>query len=75
MIQLTVKQMSSIDNNLERFFGIGGVAIEVNEWVKLVEELPGVKSAEYLGGDYWSTHTLITFETEEDKTFFILKWS
>jgi hypothetical protein len=75
MIQLTVKQMSSIDYNLERFFGIDGVVIEVDDWVKLVEELPGVKSAEYLGSDYCSYHTLITFETEEDKTFFILRWS
>ena len=74
MIQLEIKSSSTIDHNLEQFFNIDA-DIEIDEWIKLIESLPGVISAEWVGRDYWSYATVITFESEQHKNWFLLQWS
>jgi hypothetical protein len=74
MIQLKVPWPSPMDNNLEDY-----VRSYVNDkdWVSKVKLLPGVKDAEWVSAtrSNGNPHTLITFESEADKTWFILRWS
>jgi hypothetical protein len=71
MIQLKVQPNSTIDYNLECYFnGYGS-----NEgWVCRVKSLPCVKDVKWVNGVI-SSYTLITFESEAHKTWFVLRWS
>jgi hypothetical protein len=73
MTQLAIKSSSTIDHNLEQFFNIDA-DIEIDDWIKLIESLPGVISAEWVR-DHWSYTTVITFESEQHKNWFLLQWS
>jgi hypothetical protein len=76
MIQLKVPTHSAMDNNIEAEWALSE-SYELITWTMYLESLPYVKSARFvfkttLNGD---SHTLITFESEEHKTWFILRWS
>jgi len=74
MIQLIVPWPSPMDNNLEDYVR----SYAGDDWVSKVKLLPGVKDAEWVfasRSSVYSSHTLITFESEADKTWFILRWS
>ncbi len=74
MIQLKVPWPSLMDNNLEDYV----CSYAGDDWVSKVKLLPGVKDAEWVSASRSSvdsSHTLITFESESDKTWFILRWS
>jgi hypothetical protein len=73
MIQLKVQQSSSIDYNLECYFNGYG---SIEGWIRKVKLLPCVKDAKWVnGGEMASSYTLITFESEAHKTWFVLRWS
>jgi hypothetical protein len=74
MIQLKVPWPSLMDNNLSDYVR----SYAADDWVSKVKLLPGVKDAEWVSASRSSvdsSHTLITFESEADKTWFILRWS
>jgi hypothetical protein len=63
-----------MDNNLSDYVR----SYAADDWVSKVKLLPGVKDAEWVSASRSSvdsSHTLITFESEADKTWFILRWS
>jgi hypothetical protein len=73
MIYLKVHQSSSINYNLECHFIRYG---SIEGWVRLVKSLPCVKDAKWVNtGSIGTSHTLITFESEAHKTWFVLRWS
>jgi hypothetical protein len=72
MIYLKVQQSSSINYNLECYFIRYG---SVEGWIRLVKSLPCVKDAKWVNGGLISSYTLITFESEAHKTWFVLRWS
>jgi hypothetical protein len=41
-------------------------------WTGYIESLPHVKDAKFVDGE---SYTLITFDSEEHKTWFLLRWS
>ena len=74
MIQLKVPWPSLMDKNIEDYVR----SYAGDDWVSKVKLLPGVKDAEWVSASRSSvdsSHTLITFESEADKTWFILRWS
>ncbi len=74
MIQLKVPWPSPMDNNLEDYVR----SYAGDDWVSKVKLLPGVKDAEWVSASRSSvdsSHTLITFESEAHKTWFILRFS
>ncbi len=75
MIQLKVPSPSSMDNNLEEEWGADVVAMD--GWLEYIKLLPGVKDAEWVSAtrSNGNPHTLITFESEGHKTWFILRFS
>jgi hypothetical protein len=75
MIQLKVPSPSRMDNNLEEEWGADVVAMD--GWLEYIKLLPGVKDAEWVSSlrSKGNAHTLITFESESDKTWFIMRWS
>ena len=72
MIQLIVKSQSVIDGNLEAVWESD--SIEIDDWLSFLKSLTYVKDAEWIDR-LLNPYTLITFESEEHKTWFILRWS
>jgi hypothetical protein len=72
MIQLIVKSQSVIDKNLEAEWESD--SIEIDDWLSYLKSLTYVKDAEWIDR-LLNPYTLITFESEEHKTWFILRWS
>jgi hypothetical protein len=75
MSQLKVVTFSSMDRNIyaewelsEKFYGYD------ISWTGYIESLPHVKDAKFVYGD-GDSYTLITFDSEEHKTWFILRYS
>jgi|688.fasta_scaffold850658_1 hypothetical protein len=75
MIQLIVPSPSSMDKKLEAEWG--EIVLTMDKWTQYIKSLPGVKDAEWVSSSRskGNPHTLITFESESDKTWFILRWS
>ena len=72
MIQLIVKSSSDIDENLEAEWE--SADINIDEWLSYLKSLTYVKDAEWID-KVLNAYTLITFESEADKTLFVLRWS
>jgi hypothetical protein len=72
MIQLIVKSSSDIDENLEAEWE--SADINIDEWLSYLKSLTYVKDAEWID-KVLGAYTLITFESEAHKTWFILRWS
>jgi|LakMenEpi03Aug12_release.lakeMendotaPanAssembly.Ray.scaffolds.fasta_scaffold3460068_1 hypothetical protein len=73
MNQLKVPVNTAMDYNLEDYFR---GYVSNNDWVKKIKSLPYVKDAEWINlGSIDKSHTLITFETEAHKNWFVLRWS
>jgi hypothetical protein len=72
MIQLRIPSPSEIDENLEAEWGAD--TISIREWLSYLKSLEYVKDAEWVDTVSESC-TLITFESEAHKTWFILRWS
>jgi hypothetical protein len=73
MIKYTFKFGSTIYQNIaEAYYNDDGYFTSNNTWLKYLASFPGVKFVE-CGSS--STETVITFDSVEDKTFFILRWS
>jgi hypothetical protein len=75
MSQLKVVTFSSMDRNIyaewelnEKMCGYGIC------WTMYIESLPHVKAAKFVYGE-GDSYTLITFDSEEHKTWFILRYS
>ena len=73
MIQLRIPSPSNIDENLEAEWEAED--INIDEWLRYLKSLTYVKDAEW--NDDWQDppYTLITFESEAHKNWFILRWS
>jgi hypothetical protein len=75
MSYLKLRSFSDMDNNIIAEW-------ELNEklcgcptsWTVFIESLPHVKAAKFVYGEF-DAYTLITFDSEEHKTWFILRWS
>jgi hypothetical protein len=75
MIELIVPMTSTMDDNLQSYISEDGLTA-LTHWTTNLESLPGVKSAEWISkSTIGQSYTRIIFETEEEKTFFILRWS
>lgn len=66
-VKYTIESMSDLDLKLEDEFE--DESIHTDEWESFLEAMPGVIRAEYTGD------TVIEFESEEHKNWFLLKWS
>jgi hypothetical protein len=73
MIQLKIYSPSDIDENLEAEWV--SEDIEIDEWLRYLKSLTYVKDAEWNTDGPWDSYTLITFESEAHKTWFVLRWS
>ena len=73
MSTLKVESLSNIDLNLEDEWD--SETVDVSEWLKFVKDLPGVLDAKWVDRSSGYQHTLITFESEAHKSWFILRWS
>jgi hypothetical protein len=73
MIQLKVPALSAMDSNIQDEWELSEF-YEFSHWIRYIESLPYVKSARlvFRAGD---NHTLITFENEAHKNWFILRYS
>jgi hypothetical protein len=69
MIQLKVPTNSIMDDNLEDAYN------HTDSWESYIKSLPYVKDAVWEWDEDSLSHTRITFESEEHKTWFILRWS
>lgn len=67
MTQLKVPALSIMDIKLEEGFNSNVIS-----WTQYVKSLSLVKNAHWVAG--FPSYTLITFESEADKTLFVLKW-
>jgi hypothetical protein len=72
MIHLKVHRDSSIDDNLEDH--LRGFE-NVEDWIHQVKSLPYVKDAEWVRRDMGGSYTIIIFESEAHKNWFVLRWS
>jgi hypothetical protein len=72
MIQLKVTTSSTMDLNLEAEWE--SADINIDEWLSYLKSLNYVKDAEWIDR-LPNPYTLITFESEAHKTWFILRWS
>ena len=72
MIELIIEQDTTIDENLEDHF-----ADYAGRWAWKLRSLDYVKDARFVHRDigFIAGYTVVTFETEEDKTLFLLRWS
>lgn len=68
MIHLVVKSQSDIDKNLEAEWG--AAIMKVDEWLSYLKSLTYVMDAEW-----FDSYTVLTFESEEYKTWFLMRWS
>jgi hypothetical protein len=77
MIQLKVPIQSAMDENLEEGYNSDVLQAGINSWTQYVKSLPLVKTAQWVAATRTTgtAYTLITFESEEHKTWFILRWS
>ncbi len=75
MSQLKVFALSTMDQNIyeewESTEKLRGYNIS---WTVFVESLPHVKSAKFIVGD-GDSYTLLTFESEAHKSWFILRYA
>jgi hypothetical protein len=72
MIQLRIPSPSNIDENLEAEWEAED--INIDEWLRYLKSLTYVKDAEWIDR-LLNPYTLITFESEAHKNWFILRWS
>jgi hypothetical protein len=72
MIQLRIPSPSNIDENLEAEWEAED--INIDEWLSYLKSLTYVKDAEWIDR-LLNPYTLITFESEAHKNWFILRWS
>ncbi len=72
MIQLKVPTNSIMDDNLEA--ECEEEDIDIDEWLSYLKSLTYVKDAEWVD-KVLNRYTLITFESEAHKTWFVLRWS
>ena len=72
MIQLRIPSPSNIDENLEAEWEAED--INIDEWLRYLKSLTYVKDAEWIDR-LLNPYTLITFESEAHKTWFVLRWS
>jgi hypothetical protein len=77
MSELIIMSSSTIDVNLES--GWASEFYQIDDWLDYLKSLPTVIDAtwherEWNGGDNPS-YTLITFESEAHKNWFVLRWS
>lgn len=72
MIQLKVNVNSVIDKNLEIEFDIAYNENKTDGWMAFIKAMPNVVDAVW---DRYGSYTLITFESESYKNWFILRWS
>ena len=72
MIQLKIYSPSDIDENLEAEWEEED--INIDEWLSYLKSLTYVKDAEWIDR-LLNPYTLITFESEAHKNWFILRWS
>ena len=70
MIQLIVPTNSIMDDNLE-----AGSYDYSGTWESYIKSLPYVKDAVWEWEEGSLSHTRITFDSAEHKTWFILRWS
>jgi hypothetical protein len=75
MSYLKLRTFSDMDNNIiaewELTEQLCGYEIS---WTMYIESLPHVKAAKFVYGEV-DAYTLITFDSEEHKTWFIMRWS
>ena len=74
MITLKFYADSSIDNNLSFDKSIAHLGLT---WESYLRTFPHVIDAEWVSYDFRSvkSYTIITFDSEEHKNWFILRWS
>ena len=72
MTQLKVPALSIMDIKLEEGFNSNVIGAGIHSWTQYVKSLSLVKNAHWVAG--FPSYTLITFESEADKTLFVLKW-
>ena len=72
MIQLKVPFNSVMDDNLEYEFNNGGDDWLVDDWLDFIRSLQYVKDA-FCNSVH--LYTLITFESEAYRNWFVLRWS
>jgi hypothetical protein len=75
MSQLKVVTFSSMDRNIYKEWELSEklCGYEIS-WTVYIESLPHVKDAKFVYGE-GDSYTLITFDSEEHKTWFILRYS
>lgn len=75
MSQLKVSVFSDMDSKLEAEWD-DDEDIECDKWLEFIKSLPNVVDAVFgSDGPYSPSYTLITFESEADRNWFILRWS
>ena len=76
MSQLKVPTTSDMDRNLEKWWE-SSKSYEFNTWTMYLKSLHGVNDAILVISEDYNTdsYTLITFENEEHKNWFILRWA
>jgi hypothetical protein len=76
MIQLKVPAHSAMDDNIEAEWA-SSESYDLDTWTVFIESLPYVKSARFVFMSSFKdvSYTLITFDSEEHKTWFILRYS
>ena len=77
MITLKLYSESSIENNLADYKSIAHLGFT---WESYLRTFPHITDVEwristYINGVFELAHTIITFDSEEAKNWFILRWS
>ena len=87
MSELYLKEGTALDHKLTRLFFSSQTYTwykdewelsefyEFSHWTRYIESLPHVKSAQFVASKPGKEYTLITFDSEEHKTWFILRYS
>ena len=73
MSTLKVASYSVMDCNLEDEWDTEDIEVEL--WLEFIKEMPHVVNAEWLSDESKKSYTLITFDSEAHKNWFILRWS
>jgi hypothetical protein len=73
MSELKIPSPSTMDSNIEAEWE-SSESYGFDTWTMYIESLPHVKDAKFVYGE-GDNHTLITFDSEEHKTWFILRYS
>jgi hypothetical protein len=73
MSELKIPSPSTMDSNIEAEWE-SSESYGFDTWTMYIESLPHVKDAKFVYGE-GDNHTLITFDSEAHKNWFILRYS